>query len=181
MNRTVVITGAGRDRVGIVAELTEFLYRLGCNLLDSSMTLLRGEFALILMATLPADLTIEAFRKSLLAKEKDLGLMFSIRELTQEELAEDRSEGNTFIVSVYGADRCGIVAGVTKAIAALGVNITDVETKSTKQEGKEIYVMILELHSRSDMTAKELEQGLFAASKDLAVDLTVQELEIMEL
>lgn len=181
MNKTIVITGAGRDRVGIVAELTEFLYKLGCNLLDSSMTLLRGEFALILMVTLPADLKIESFRKSLLAKEQDLGLIFSLRELTPEELTEDSNEGNSFIVSVYGADKCGIVSGITKAIASMGVNITDVETKSTRQENKEIYVMVLELRSRSDMSVDELKQGLAAISKELVVDITVQELEIMEL
>ena len=45
MPRAVVLTGVGRDRVGIVAELARVLYELGCNLLDSSMTLLRGEFA----------------------------------------------------------------------------------------------------------------------------------------
>ncbi|MBX9691827.1 MAG: hypothetical protein K2Z81_05540, partial [Cyanobacteria bacterium] len=45
MSTNIVLTGVGRDRVGIVAELSQVLFEFGCNLLDSSMTLLRGEFA----------------------------------------------------------------------------------------------------------------------------------------
>jgi glycine cleavage system transcriptional repressor len=39
----------GRDRPGIVAAVTRVLADAGCNLEDTSMTILRGHFAMMLV------------------------------------------------------------------------------------------------------------------------------------
>ena len=181
MPKTVVITGAGRDRVGIVADLTEFLFELGCNLLDSSMTLLRGEFALILMTTLPDSCSVEDLQKKLAELQKKLSLSFSVRELSADEIAEQEDELFQYIISVYGADKPGIVAGVTKELARHGLNITDVQTKSVRQPKGEIYVMMLELSSNQDLEVSELQGKLNQFGTELGVDVSVRKLEIMEL
>lgn len=181
MQKTIVITGAGRDRVGIVADLTNFLYKLGCNLLDSSMTLLRGEFALILMTTLPDGMTVADIQGKLSELQQKLSLSFSVRELSPDEIAEQEDELFHYIISVYGADKPGIVAGITKDLAELGLNITDVQTKSVRQTAGEIYVMMLELSSKTEINADELQEKLGSFAKALGVDVSVREIEIMEL
>ncbi|MBX9685726.1 MAG: ACT domain-containing protein [Candidatus Obscuribacterales bacterium] len=181
MQKTVVITGAGKDRVGIVAELTEFLFQQGCNILDSSMTLLRGEFALILMTTLPEAMTVEQLRSGLARLQERLALNFTVRELSGEELQESAEERYQFIISVYGADKPGIVAGITKELANLKLNITDVQTKSVKQDDGEIFVMMLELSSSEELSEKELKEKLASFASKMGVDLSVRELEVLEL
>ena len=52
-----VVTVLGRDRPGIVADTTAALARLGGNLEDSTMTLLRGHFAMLLLVQTPATTT----------------------------------------------------------------------------------------------------------------------------
>jgi glycine cleavage system transcriptional repressor len=52
---TVAITVIGRDRPGIIAEVTAVLAREGMNLEDSTMTLLRGHFAWVLVCSGPPD------------------------------------------------------------------------------------------------------------------------------
>ena len=47
------LTIIGRDRSGIVAQVTDILYRLGCNIADSSSTILGGQFAMILIISHP--------------------------------------------------------------------------------------------------------------------------------
>ena len=47
------ITVIGHDRPGIIAETTAVLAGLGLNLEDSTMTLLRGHFAMMLVC--PGD------------------------------------------------------------------------------------------------------------------------------
>ena len=49
----IAITAIGRDRPGIVAGFTEVLLSLGCNLADCSMSLLRDQFAMILLVEAP--------------------------------------------------------------------------------------------------------------------------------
>jgi glycine cleavage system transcriptional repressor len=181
MTNTVVITGCGRDRVGIVAELTSILFDAGCNLLDSSMTLLRGEFALILMATLPDSMSVEALETQLSQLQEKLKLQLSVRKLADDELMEQDADQFQFIVSVYGADRPGIVSGITRAIAELDLNISDVQTKKVTQGSREIFVMMLELSSKKDVRAEFIKSKLEEKSKSLSVDLTVRELEVMEL
>ena len=178
MSRAVVLTGVGRDRVGIVAELARVLYELGCNLLDSSMTLLRGEFAIILMVGLPEGKSIDELSAKVKEVEKKLGFNMNVRELTEQEFAESEPEGAPHIISVYGADRPGIVAGITRELADKGVNITDVATKRT-EEG--LFLMVLEVMSPQQVETSDIERALDGVSKKLSVDITVRALEIMEL
>ena len=39
------VSVVGKDRTGIVSGIAEALFRLGCNIADSSCTMLAGEFA----------------------------------------------------------------------------------------------------------------------------------------
>jgi glycine cleavage system transcriptional repressor len=59
----VVISAVGKDRPGIVAGVSKVLFEAGCNLEDSSMTILEGEFAMILVVSLPEALKIEQLDK----------------------------------------------------------------------------------------------------------------------
>jgi glycine cleavage system transcriptional repressor len=181
MKKTVVLTGVGRDRVGIVAELAQVLFELGCNLLDSSMTLMRGEFALILMVELSDGGTLPDLERGLHALEEQLGMRIHVRELAPEELHDaDRDEQNHFIVSVYGADKPGIVARVTRELAARKLNITDVQTKSTGGASK-IFLMILEVSAAASVSLTDVQSQLKSIGEHLDVDISVQQLDVVEL
>jgi len=179
--KTVVLTGVGRDRVGIVAEVTELLYKLGCNLLDSSMTLLRGEFAIILMVQLPLSQTLDQLRGELDTLEQKMGLNISVRELDEVELENAVVSGTPHMISVYGADKPGIVAGITRKLADMGINITDVETKFTDDREKGVFVMILEVILPVELPTRAVESALDEISSGLGVDLSVQALEVYDL
>jgi glycine cleavage system transcriptional repressor len=182
VSKAVILTGVGRDRVGIVAELTQALFELGCNLLDSSMTLLRGEFALILMTELPDNVSIERLETSMAALEKQLGMRVHVRSMEPEELLEaEASEENPFIVSVYGADKPGIVAKITRTLSDAGMNITDVQTKSTGSAENKIFVMILEVTAPARVSVATLEQTLRSIGQQMQVDISVQALDVVEL
>jgi len=180
--KTVVLTGVGKDRVGIVAELTHVLFELGCNLHDSSMTLLAGQFALIVIVELPPTTSVEQLERSLGRMQEQLGMQVHVRELSGAEIQEQASAEDCaeFIVSVYGADRPGIVSTVTKALADEGLNITDVQTKRTGGSPK-IFVMILELTAHHSVSAAHVEQRLKKIASELAIDISVQALDVVEL
>jgi len=180
MTTNIVLTGVGRDRVGIVAELSQVLFEFGCNLLDSSMTLLRGEFAVILMAQLPDTHTIDQLKERIGSAEGALGMNVYVRELSDASLEQDDDSDTPYIISVYGGDRPGIVAGITKELARLGANITDVATKRTRGE-KSIFMMILEITAPESLPEERLRSELGKVSKELGVDMSIQALEVVEL
>jgi glycine cleavage system transcriptional repressor len=185
LSQSVVLTAVGRDRVGIVARVAEVFFELGCNLLDSSMTLLRGEFAIILMISVPDEQTRQDLAKRVCDLEQELGMNFHLRQLHADEMNDAEAEGNPHIISVYGADKPGIVSGITRELASLGVNITDVQTKYAgahrTSASKPVFMMVLEVDVPQSLQTLELESKLRQSCGSLGMDITVQALEVIEL
>src|SRR4029450_7320725 len=77
----------GRDRPGIVAAVTRVLADAGCNLEDTSMTILRGHFAMMLVVAAPAGVGEAALRGGLDPVAGRLDLQVSVREVTDEVTA----------------------------------------------------------------------------------------------
>src|SRR5690348_2539577 len=117
----LAITVIGPDRTGIIADVSEALAGVGANLSDSTMTRLRGHFAMTLICTGPSAQDVEK------ALEPLSGLLATVRAVEPETGGD--SGGEPYLVSVHGADRLGIVAAVTRVVADAGGNITDLTTR----------------------------------------------------
>jgi glycine cleavage system transcriptional repressor len=157
----LAITVIGPDRTGIVADVAEALAGVGANLTDSTMTRLRGHFAMTLICT---GAGAEA---ASLALEPLDGVTTTVRDVEPEADAADT--GEPWVVSVHGADRLGIVAAVTRVVAAAGGNITDL---STRLSGT-LYVLIAEIDLPAG-AAEELAERLAVAGAELGVEVTLR-------
>jgi len=173
MSEFVVLTAVGQDRPGIVAGVAEALWRAGCNIEDTSMTLLRSEFAMIVIARRPPGLTTDALATGLQEMEGRLGLQIHLKELTAEESASEAPSGQPYVVSVYGADRTGIVYRVTSLLAEHGINITDVNTRVLAGSQPPVYVMLLEIDLPPAVEEGTLRAALAGAASELGVDVTL--------
>jgi glycine cleavage system transcriptional repressor len=168
------VSVVGKDRPGIVAGIAEVLFRLGCNIADSSCTMLAGEFAMILIVS-----HHKPFSKSRLTDELKvicdiLGMSFAVRTLHGDESTRHEAEGEICLISVYGADQPGIVYRVTRELAERQVNITDLTTKLIGTDEEPVYVMMLEAALPDGKTPEELEQLLEKLKKELNVEIGVR-------
>ena len=175
MNRAhFAVTVISKDRPGIVADTAEVLYRLGCNVEDSSCTMLGGDFAMILTVSHLKPFTkarlVEEFRR--LHDEK--GLVAHVRTLTEEELNRSAPVGELCLISVYGADRPGIVYRVTRELADRQINITDLNTKLIGTEEEPVYVMMLEAYLPEGKTVDDAERLLAGLRAELNVEIGVR-------
>ncbi|MEV8509558.1 ACT domain-containing protein [Actinoplanes sp. NPDC051475] len=160
----LAITVIGPDRTGIIADVSEALAGVGANLSDSTMTRLRGHFAMTLICTGPSAADVEK------ALEPLSGLLATVRAVEPE--AESGSGGEPYLVSVHGADRLGIVAAVTRVVAAAGGNITDLTTRLTGP----LYVLVAEVDLPAG-AADDLAVRLAVAADELGVDVTLRRAE----
>ena len=80
------------------------------------------------------------------------------------------------VVSVYGADSKGIVHSISAALAGLGVDITDLETKLTGTPDAPVYVMVLEI-ALGSATAGDVEAALQRAAAEIGVEVSLRELD----
>jgi len=158
----LAITVIGPDRTGIVADVAEALAGVGANLTDSTMTRLRGHFAMTLICT---GTGLEAAETALAPLE---GVTTAVRRVEPE--AEAADAGEPWVVSVHGADRLGIVAAVARVVAAEGGNITDLSTRLVGT----LYVLIAEFDLPRG-ASDELAERLAVAGAELGVDVTLRQ------
>ncbi len=167
------ITVLGHDRPGIIAETTDRLAGLGLNLEDSTMTLLRGHFAMTLICA--GEASDEAIESALAPLTADGSLTVTVREVPAEEAAS--ADGTSWILSVHGGDRPGIVSAVVAVIARVGGNITDLTTRLAG----DLYLLVAEVDLPAGADASAVERDLAAVAADLGVGVTLRAAETDEL
>lgn len=153
MSKWYMLTVVGQDRPGIVARVTSALYQGGCNLGEASMLRLGGNFTIMLMVQ--HDGSGDALLALLEPVGAELGLHCHVDEI---EGGLHRRLDPDVRVTVFGADRAGIVARVTSVLADAGMNILDLESDVAGSSDKPIYVMHME--GRAARGIKALEAAL---------------------
>lgn len=162
----VAVTVLGDDRPGIVADVTSALAGVGGNLEDSTMTLLRGHFAMVVLVR--TDRPTAEVERALTPLSADGHLGVDVRELPEHDTSVMAGTGWT--VHVHGADRPGIVAAITRVVADHGGTIVDLGTRL----GRDLYVLTLELILPAAASSQDLKTDLARVSVEfgVAVQLT---------
>ena len=164
----LAVTAIGGDQPGIVAAVAKVLHERGGNLEDSAMTILGGHFAIVLLVASEDD--PDELREALRDATSRFGLTLSV----------SRAEGGhveaapTHLLSVYGTDHPGIVAGVTGAIADVGANVTDLGTQVIGTDRDPVYAMVIEIAVGDE---ELLSARLSEVCDELGVDHTLRPIE----
>lgn len=152
----LVVSVTARDRLGIVADVTEELYKAGCNLGPVTSTRLGVAFGMLLVVEVPQD-----GESSLRARLQEIavakGLAIHVDDYSGE--TEVVPGGARYTVTVHGADHPGIVAQVAGLLGARGVNINELFSY-VAQVTNRVYIMTLEIVVPPDLAAGDLKQEL---------------------
>ena len=170
------LSAIGRDRPGIVAEVTRALLGHSLNITDSQMAVLSGHFTMMLIVTAPDGTDLDLVHEELERTRERLGLdALSLSPLADANAA---AAAPSHIVTVYGVDHPGIVHAVSARLAAREVNVTDLETRLVGEGGQAgLYAMVLEVALPASMAAEALRAMLEEVGSEQGVDVTVRPLE----
>lgn len=174
------LTIVGRDRPGIVSQVTEILFKLGCNLADSSCSILGGQFAMILILGHPEFTDRKSFGDAFKPLE-DADLTVALRVLKPGGEVRSNIEGDLCMISVYGSDKPGIVYRVANVLGEKKVNITDLNTKLVGTEERPVYVMVIEAALPEGVAEEDVDNWLAAIREELQVDISVRIIPTVEL
>ncbi len=161
----------GSDRPGIVAGVTGVLADAGCNLEDSRMAILHGQFVIMLVVEAPLQLSLEQLEESFREVQAELDLLVVLRQLPEQ--SEMNDPGETAAVSIHGADHPGIVSKITTRVAELGGNIIDLATHLMEEHGGASYVLLLSVETSPTCTEEILSRELDVVAKQLGVTCVV--------
>ena len=143
--RWFAVAAIGRDRPGIVADLSECVYACECNLEDASMTMLGSEFAtLMLVSGVGAGVTeslADAFRRL----EWERKLTVFLRPLDAPASAAVPPSMSMWRLEAEGIDKAGIVAKISRCLAEHDVLITDLRSRTTPgaDAGTPVYQLLI--------------------------------------
>jgi glycine cleavage system transcriptional repressor len=176
MKNWFMLALVGQDQVGIVANITNTLYRGGCNLGETSMLRLGESFTMMMMVNTQLD---ENTLISMIKPTADvLNLHLHIDQIIGA--LHPHPEPDVKIV-VHGADRAGIVAQVTGKLAQAGLNILDLETGVGGSSEKPFYFMQIEGCATQGMNA--LQRALEELKENLQgnIEINLSPLETFDL
>ncbi len=169
----LAITVLGHDRPGIIAGTTDRIAGLGLNLEDSTMTLLRGHFAMTLVCA--GDAGVTQVEEALAPLAADGTLTVTVRALPDQQ--PQAPVGTRWVLTVHGGDRPGIVSAVIGEVAEVGGNVTDLTTRLAG----ELYLLIAELDLPASADTDALAVALRSVADQLGVGVTLRPVESDEL
>lgn len=167
------VTVLGHDRPGIIAETTRLLAGLGLNLEDSSMTRLRGHFAMTLVCAGAAS--ADEIGAALRPIGADGRLSVTVLEVPADDQVPPA--GTPYVLTVHGGDRPGIVSSIVGEVAAVGGNITDLTTRLAG----ELYLLVAQIELPAAVDVHALDASIHRIATELGVGATLRPAETDEL
>ena len=179
MPKKFLLTAFSKDRPGIVADIAKLIYDNGCNLEDSEMASLAGEFAMIFLVS-PLSAGNEKDLEEILSTEcrrleREKGITAFIRPVEPDQ-AIPAQDIYTKTILVEGLDQAGIVYKVSRFLADKQINIRTLNSqmKSSPESGAILYSMVLLVDIPAKVSLDTLEKGLNQVGDQMNVDITIE-------
>lgn len=120
----IVISALGSDRPGIVHALSRTVLEYGGNILDSRMTLLGGEFAVLMLVAAEED-ALARLEQDRTTLESKLDLALTLKRTRSGDTGQ---QALPYEVEVVAMDHPGIVHEIAEFFSGRGINIADLTT-----------------------------------------------------
>ena len=168
----LVITALGEDRPGLVASLTEAITQHQCSICESRMSLLGGEFAIIMLVEGQWN-NIAKLEQNLPSLQDSLKLTLQIKHT---ELRSNKAQAIPYLVEVLALDNPGIVHKVTEFFCNRKINIHDLQTESfnAAHTGTKMFALNMTIEIPVSMHIPGLREDFLEFSDELNLDSMIE-------
>lgn len=174
MEQKFIMTAFGKDRPGIVADVSELIYESGCNLEDSSMALMADQFTIMLLLSGQGEGLEERLASACRRLEIEKGISAFLKPVS-ETPPPSTAAGATHTIHVEGLDKAGIVYRISRYLADQGANIITLDSrmKFTPESGAAVYAMKISVEIPEGVSIEKLAGGLSDIGDALNVDVSI--------
>lgn len=172
MQEYLVISAIGEDKPGIINGLSQAATECSCNILDTRMTVLGGEFALIMMISGQAEPISAA--ESLLPQVADSFGLTTILKRTRPRQEGDASR--PYLISVIALDHPGIVREIAGFFSQRDINIEEMETGTypAAHTGSPMFSLELSVNVPAKVAIAPLKEAFIAFCDERNLDATIE-------
>lgn len=167
----------GKDRPGIIKAVTGILFSSGANLEDISMTLLDGQFAMMLsFAAGPAKWKKLADKTHAL-KIKPWNLNVDLISIAGDAGQKNNSVRSVLITAI-GKDRTGIVYQLSSGLAKISANITNLDCRLLRQaKNNNLYSLALAVDFKKSSDLKKIQSLIRGWESKLGIEVKLHSSE----
>jgi glycine cleavage system regulatory protein len=165
---SLILTLVGPDRPGLVRALSEQVAGLGGSWLESRMAHLAGQFAGIVLVSLP-DPQVAAL-SAVRSAPRDDGMRITLHETGGGPRPIDQQ---ALALELVCQDRPGIIRDITRVLTASDVNIEELTTNilSGSFSGEQMFRAQAHLRLPTGLSGEALRERLEQLGNDMMVDL----------
>ena len=172
MNKSLVISALGNDKPGIVNELSKTILDQGGNISDSRMTVLGGEFAMMLLVTGNQECI-----DNIISKLEETGDKLNLTLIAKETQAQDSDQKRLpYLVNVVSMDNPGIVHNISDFLSSRNLNIEEIETNTypAAHTGTTMFSLEMVISVPANSSVKTLRDEFITFCDDLNLDASLE-------
>jgi glycine cleavage system regulatory protein len=172
---TLVLTVTGADRPGLIRDIAHEVAAVGGNWLESRMAGLAGQFAGIVLATVPAA-QADALSARLRALDAQ-GLRLAVSPGAAPPAAASERE---LRLELLGQDHPGIVREIARVLAAQHISVDELDTETTSGSfsGETLFKATARLRVPASLATGTLRAALEQLANELMVDISLADGDI---
>jgi len=172
MQEYLVISAIGEDKPGIINGLSHTATDSGCNILDTRMTVLGGEFAIIMMISGQTE-QIAAVEVKMPQTAESFGLTTILKHTVPRQ---HKDASSPYTVSVVALDHPGIVREIAGFFSQREINIEEMETGTyaAAHTGSPMFSLEIAVKIPASVAIAPLKEAFIAFCDERNLDATIE-------
>ncbi|MEM8984300.1 MAG: ACT domain-containing protein [Pseudomonadota bacterium] len=172
MSQLIVISAIGTDRRGAVQDLSQAILDSGGNILESRMTRLGREFAMLVLVQGNWH-AVGKLEQSLQRLEANAELTIAIKPTEQATPAAERLP---YAIDVISLDQQGIVFELSRFLASRDVDIAEVSSRSyaAAHTGAPMFAVQMNVGVPASLSIAQLREDFLELSDSLNLDAIIE-------
>ncbi len=168
----LVLSALGTDRPGIVNDVSRAVLDSGCSIVDSRMTVLGEQFAMIVLISGNWN-AIAKLENSLPGMEGRLGLAVFVKRTEQRK---PRGDVLPYAVDVISVDHTGIVHHLANFFSSRHINIENLDTSSyfAAHTGTALFSVHITVGIPTDVHISTLREQFMDLCDELNLDAVIE-------
>ena len=175
--KKLAICVVGPDQPGIIAKISQFFVQVCANIEQVAQISLEGLFSCTYIVSVSDEIEITKLQHDMTEMVSLLSLSIVVQAYTPPSNPSQEAP-QPFVVTAWGPDKKGLVAGVTDIFAQWNINVTNLRAVFKGGENPDENIMLYEVEIPAETEFSLVQKALIDRASELGIDIRLQHQDI---